>query len=193
MSKLAFNAYMLRILLILSLVVGIGAGVAGFLYGQELLKKIAVDISHKEKDAEASSLTLSTLQDTEGKLKQYDTVRQNIGAIYAEDQFPEFRVVDEVRAVASHNNIKVTSFSYTNSIGTQAAATKPQGLSTGKVKTIPLFVNLESSIDTKSFLQFIYDIEQHLPMMRIAGVSLAPSTSGDKINVSQLTVELYIK
>lgn len=205
MKKTRLTPQILMVILITSILVMIGVGVASFIYGQGILKKYAVELSHKQKDAIASNAAIQGLSVIKDTLNQNADVRTKIDQLRAKDQFPEFRIVDEVQAIAEKNNVTIKTFSYpdgTSNAGTQPAPapdpntaipTPTSSASSSSGKVVSLLVDLESPVDHKALLQFIYDIEQHLPKMRIKGLSVSPADGAtDKVNVSQLTIELYI-
>jgi hypothetical protein len=201
MSKLSASSF--KILLITMLLVSISVGIAGFIFIQGFLNDYAIDVSHKQKDALASNSVINALNNTEKELKKNADIRKKIGNLRADSQFPEFLVVSEVQKIADNNGIKVKAFSYgsgATSLPNQTTTPTPSPTtgpttnttSTGG-KTITLLVDLENPVDQKSFLQFIHDIEQHLPKMRLNGLSISPAEAApDKINTGQLTVELYL-
>lgn len=201
MSKL--SAISFKILLITMLVVSIGVGVSGFIFIQGFLKDYALDVSHKQKDALASNSAINALNNTKKELEKNADIRKKIGYLRADSQFPEFLVVSEVQKIADNNGVKVKAFSYgsaTTPLPNQATTPTPSptvGPTTNPTtttgKTITLLVDLENPVDQKSFLQFIHDIEQHLPKMRLNGLSVSPAeATPGKINSGQLVVELYL-
>lgn len=198
-------------LLIVLLVVSVGAGSSGFVYIQDFIKKYAVDVSHKQIDALASNAALNTLNTTKKDLVQYASIRKKIGNLRATSDFPEFLIVSEVQKIADTNKVAIKTFNYQGVSTTTTTPNQSVGPSTtpnaalqpglqptvtppsGAAKTIALLVDLDNPVDEKAFLQFIHDIEQHLPKMRLSGISVTPvDGSPDKINSGQLTVELYL-
>lgn len=203
MRTSGFTANSFKILLITLLVGSISAGTAGFIYSQHFLKSYAIEVSHKQKDAQASNSALNMLGVTKKELEENADIRKKIGNLRATSQFPEFLVVSEVQKIADNNNVKIKTFSYgsattgqlpgqpTTGTPTPGATPTPTN-STALGKTITLLVELENPVDQKAFLQFINDIEQHLPKMRLNGLSVTPAETTDKINTAQLTIELYL-
>lgn len=198
MSAFGLKAQTIRNLLLSLLVIGMTGGVGVFIYAHDSLNKYATEVNHKVIDARASNSTIQLLQATQKTLQENQDVRKRISLLKSGDQFPEFRIVDEVKAIAKQNNITVKSFSYkdptatTDSLGVPIPGVAGQAGADGE-KTIGLLVDLESPIDYRAFLEFLYDIEQHLPKMKIGGVSLTPGNSPGKISVAQLNVEMYVK
>lgn len=207
-KKELIDAKSLRIgLLVLMLLITVGSGV-GLSYAMRTLKTFAVEVSHKKVDANASNGNIAALQKTESYLEANQDVLEKAGLLKSTSEFPEFKIVDEVRKIAAENNIQIETFSYgasessnastsgsgsaTPSAGTAtgSAAAAPSNASTGG-DTIPLTVTLNAS-DYLNFLQFTYDIEQHLPKMKLNGISISGGgTSG--ITVDPVTIEMYIK
>lgn len=200
MSNVGFTPQTLKAILTILLLVSAGLGVMSFIYGQQLLQEYAIEVSHKQKDASASHSLINSLDATKQKLLTDADVRTKISQLRAQDEFPEFRIVNEVRSIAKNNGIGIKGFSYPDStaVGTAPPSTPatptPTTSNSGDGDTITLLVDLEQPVDTKAFLQFIYDIEQNLPKMKVNGLSMTPvDGSSDKINVLQLSIGLYVK
>lgn len=191
-------------LLVLMLLITVGSGV-GISYVMQTLKTFAVEVSHKKVDANASNGNIAALQKTESYLEANQDVLEKAGLLKSTSEFPEFKIVDEVRKVAAENNIQIETFSYGTSESSSAStsgtgsATPSTGAATGSAaapssasaggNTISLTVTLRAS-DYLNFLQFTYDIEQHLPKMKLNGISIS---GGGGITVDPVTIEMYIK
>lgn len=223
-KKFALNANTLRVvLLVLMLLIIIGSGV-GIATGLKIIKDYAVEVSHKKVDATASNGTVQALQKTQEYLDANKDVLEKIGLLRSASEFPEFKVVDEVRKVAAKNNIQIESFSYggdssksgdsTTTPSTSTTTTAPSTSKTESTKssgdTIALSVTFKAP-SYLEFLQFTYDIEQHLPKMKINGIGISSgssstagstgggtTTGGSKATTSSgmtidpITVEMYI-
>ena len=214
------NPRILRFVLAIFLLLIIGLSAAGFIYAQKELLSYAKEISRKKVDASASNSSIATLQNVQKELQNYDDVKQKISALRAGDEFPIFRIVDEVNKIASRNNIPISSYSFGDSAapaaGTGATPTPtpatPAAPSTSSSKTISLTVNFGQISSYRDYLQFLYDIEQNVPKMRVKSVSVnsgtaAPAANSTPNNTSQsgasasngvfsiqpLTIELYIQ
>lgn len=221
----SFNAKTLRIFLSIMLLISTAIGVVGFIYGQRLLQGYAVEVSHKKIDAEASNNNLQALEKMEEELADNKDVLEKISLLRATSDFPEFRVVDEINKIAQRNGITISGYQYTDGsttpstgAGTTAPTTTPPttpptGTTTTPAtsnsaagKTISLLITPESPMNYRQFLQFLYDIEQNLPKMKVAGISIAPggapastgpgantrAADPNQVSVGQLTVQLYI-
>jgi hypothetical protein len=207
-KKELIDAKSLRIgLLVLMLLITTGSA-AGLSYAMQNLKTFAVEVSHKKVDANASNGNIAALQKTESYLEANQDVLEKAGLLRSTSEFPEFKIVDEVRRVATRNNIQIDTFSYgtsesgsTSTSGTGSATPSTPGATGSTVapsnggstggNTISLTVTLNAS-DYLNFLQFTYDIEQHLPKMKLNGISVSGGgTSG--ITVDPVTIEMYIK
>lgn len=204
-KKELIDAKSLRIgLLVLMLLITVGSGV-GLSYAMQNLKTFAIEVSHKKVDANASNGNIAALQKTESYLETNQDVLEKAGLLRSTSEFPEFKIVDEVRRVAAKNNIQIETFSYGASTSSSAStsgagsATPSTGAATGSPaapssasaggNTISLSVTLRAS-DYLNFLQFTYDIEQHLPKMKLNGISMSGSGG---ITVDPVTIEMYIK
>jgi hypothetical protein len=216
-NKKTLTPRVLRVILATLLVLILGASAAGFFYAQDKLLGYAKEISRKKIDATASNSTISTLKKVQTELKGYDDVKEKILKLRANDEFPEFRVVDEVNRIASRNNIPLASFSYGDSSSETSTANESTPNSApptarnpameGGVagKTISLTVNFGQINDYQNYLQFLYDIEQNIPKMRVKSVGISsgaanattdsngqqPASSGGAMTIQPLTIELY--
>lgn len=199
-----FSASKLRIVLAAT-IIAIGlASAAGFTYGLKYVQNYAVEVSRKKIDAEASNGTVASLQKAQEKLDETKDVRDKLQLLKSDSEFPEFRVVDEVRAIASKNGIQIESFSYGNTAeaGTTSTAPAPQATPTATPapaaptsgsNTISLTVKPQSPVNYTSYLQFLYDLEQSLPILKVDSVSLSPGASSEQVSIDQLTIQMYRK
>lgn len=199
-KKPLLNALTLRIFLIVLMLAITAGGFAGLAYALHNMKAFAVGVSHKKVDATASNGNIQALEKTRDYLNANQDVLAKIGLLRSSSEFPEFRVVDEVREIAAKNNIQIQSFSYGSAAAasqTPASPTTPSGTTTNPTTPaasasngdlISLTVTL-SSPSYLDFLQFTYDIEQHLPKMKIGGIGV--SATGGAISVDPLTVQMY--
>ena len=216
-KKSRLNPRSLRVILAIFLLLIIGLGAAGFVYAQKELLGYAKEISRKKVDASASNSSISTLQNIQKELRGYDDVKQKIGALRAGDEFPIFRIVDEVNKIASRNNVPISSFSFGDSAAAPTAGANatptpatPAAPSASTSKTISLTVNFGQISNYQDYLQFLYDIEQNVPKMRVKSVSVnsgaatpnttqnttgqsGSSTSSGEFSIQPLTIELYIQ
>lgn len=209
------NATLLRTLLFVSILVVTLIASAGFLFGLGIIKGYAVEVSHKKVDAEASNGNIQALERIKKELGENSDILNKVSLLKSDSQFPEFRIVDEIRKIAANNNLTIDSFTYADSAtatGTAPATgstttppatttTPPAGTSVGP-KTVSLSVTLKSPITYSNLLQFTYDIEQNLPKMKLTGISVsagAGSQSGDQsasdpnqVSIQPITIEMYI-
>ena len=215
-SKMTMNATLLRTLLSVSMLLIIAVGSAGFLYGLSIIKAYAVEVSHKKVDAEASNGNIQALESIKKELDQNNDILNKVGLLKSDSQFPEFRIVDEIRKIAANNNLTIDSFTYADSAAatgttpaTGSATTTPPttttpttGTATTAGKTVSLSVTLKSPIPYSNFLQFTYDIEQNLPKMKVKGISVSAggetaskeqaTTDPNQVSVEPITIEMYI-
>jgi hypothetical protein len=204
------NASKLRIVLSIALVLMLGGTGFGFSVGLSILGKYAVDVSHKRVDANASRDNLLVYKQLDQKLADNEDVLKKAQALKATTKFPEFRIVDEVKAIASKNHISIKDFQYSESGDTNdsaATGTAPSSSATatpaaGQTQqprsssgdTFSLTVNLASELNYENLLQFLYDIEQNVPKLQVSGISISPSssTSSTKVAVEALTIQMYV-
>lgn len=196
-----FSATNFRILLSAGvLIIAIGIAI-GYSFGIQQLRGYAVEVSHKKVDAAASNGNIQSLQKLDQQLTGYQDVLKKAESLKITSEFPEFRIVEEVQSVARKNGITISSYSYgsggdstatsdtsSSPTGTPAATTTPTASG-----TISLTVNISSPVNYKKLLQFIYDVEHHIPKMEISGVSISPSTGGsDSVSTEALSIQMYV-
>ena len=200
-----FSATTFRTVLISSVVIlAIGVGI-GFGFGIQLLKKYAVDVSHKKVDATASSGNIQNLQKMNEQLSSYKDALEKADSLKITSAFPLFRIIDEVKTVAHESGVTISSYNYgsgstegassgssattspTSSEGT-TTATPTQSTNNG---TISLTVNLESPISYRKLLQFVYAVEHHIPKMEVDGVNISPHSTGS-VSVEALSIQMYV-
>lgn len=213
MKRKELNASTLRSVLFISIVAIIAITGAGFGFAHSKLMDYAKEISKSKVDAGASTGTVSSLQQAKEQLDAAEEVKNKIALLRATDSLPEFRIVSEVQKIAKKNNITISSFSYTtaesSSEGTtstqssQAPTTTPASPQPVAVdtsapatpapqKSIVLNVTLGTISNYADYLQFIYDIEQNLPKMKISGVGVEPNGDGEGITADPLVIEMYV-
>ncbi|MDB5165688.1 MAG: hypothetical protein JWM00_578 [Candidatus Saccharibacteria bacterium] len=194
-KKMTLNARSLRIILLIAMLVIFAGSAFSLGFALKSMKTYAIEVSHEKIDATASNGNIQALEKTQEYLDNNKDVLEKIGLLKSTSEFPEFTVVDEVRSIAARNNIQIQNFSYgTESATAQAPAsaaapTTPAPAASTSGKVIALTVTLSAS-NYLDFMQFTYDLEQHLPKMKINGISITGSDTG--VNIAPLTVEMYI-
>jgi hypothetical protein len=219
-AKLQLNAGILRIILSVSLFVIIAGAVAGFVFAHQRLTEYAVDISKKKVDAKASETTIQSLEMIEKQLEDNSKVRQTADSLRLDESHPEFNVSEELKGIAADNNIEITltttasATSDGTSSGTTTTPATPQVAPTAPSDTFSITMDVkpegsESFNETtyKDFLQFLRDLEQNLPKIKINGVKVSNGSAGDSdssgstetqgadegILVGSISLEIYIK
>ena len=211
LKNMRFGAPALRILLAVSLFLIIGATIALFMLAYQKLSDYAVGIGQKKADATASDDTIAALQRTERWLETNQDVVGKTNRLYSKATSPEFSVVDEVRRIARDNNMGIESLAYGSTAPTDATTTTPPPATPDATAAPPassdtfdLTVTLSpfSKERYKNFLQFLYDIEQNLPKLKVDGVSLSTQSATDedgnatnrqRISVSPIVLKMYVE
>ena len=213
-SKAWLNASSFRAILGVSLVLIIVVASLGFTYSYQLLEKYADDIARKKVDASASDKTIASLQKVQGTIEQNQGLIDKIDTLRSNDTFPEFVIDKELRAIAKRNDINVSSYTLGASQGDaggsgDSTTTQQPSVAapTSGGDTVTMTINIASIPSYKKYLQFLYDIEQNVPKMRIKGVGVnkssgasddgsqstgqQSSSNSDGITVDPLIVEMY--
>jgi len=223
-NKKWLNASTFRIILGVSLLLILVLSSFGFAFAHQTLSKYADEIAHKKVDASMSNDAISSLQKVQQTIEQKQSLIDKIDTLRADGSFPEFLIVDQIKTIAKRNNIKISSYSFgsTSSDSTTGGAASPTAgqqptPTTAPAKsgdTVSLTLNFGSVPSYQKYLQFLYDIEQNVPKMRIKGVGVSGSsgsqttTDGSNSNnpagqpqssnssgfaVDPLVVEMYVK
>lgn len=218
-NKNWLNASSFRIILSASLLLIVVVTASGFTFGYELLGNYAEEIAHKKVDASTSDETIASLEKVQQTMEENQGLIEKIDTLRADDAFPEFAIVDRVKAIAKRNNIKISSYTFggasSDSTGTTTPPTgtpgqQPATPPSASGETVSLSINFASVPSYKKYLQFLYDIEQNVPKMRIKGVGVSKGSgetltpdgnpspaqqSGDsgELSVDPLVIEMYKK
>ena len=222
-NKKWLNASTFRIILSVSLLLILILSSVGFAFAHQILGKYAEEIARKKVDASMSNETISSLQKVQQTIEQKQSLIDKIDTLRADDAFPEFLIVDQIKTIAKRNDIKISSYSFGSSstdstAGGAASPTAGQQLTPATTPakssdTVSLTLNFGSVPSYRKYLQFLYDIEQNVPKMRIKGVGVSgsnanqtttdgnsngpagqPQSSGSNdFAVDPLVVEMYVK
>ncbi|HEY0965182.1 MAG TPA: hypothetical protein VGE13_01755 [Candidatus Saccharimonadales bacterium] len=221
------NAVVLRIILSISLLLVVAVVVAGFTFTHQMLTEYAISVGRKNIDAQSSDKTLQALTHTEKQLADNTKIRDDANKLRLDDEHPEFAVRDVLTRIAKDNKISIsiasgnsTDSTSQSSSQTQAptagTTTTPTPAATSAGKTFKLAVSVKPNNadsfnrDTyKDFLQFLRDLEQSLPKIKINGVEVSgggesssgstgngqtlPSSGGNSVSIGSINLEIYIK
>lgn len=184
-QRMTLTASSVRIILILLLCLLFAGGVGVFILGKDQLSTLAEEVSNKKADADASSDNLANLQLLEQRLESYDDVADRLDDLRVSSEFPQFSAVKNIRAIADRYGISISTISFAASEGegaSQASAT-PAG-------TVQITFGVDGDIPYDTFLNFLNAIENNLPKLQLAGVSL-PEGSGNRVSPGEFTLTLY--
>ncbi len=224
------NAVVLRIILCASLFIIIAVVVAGFTFAHQVLTEYAISVGKKNIDAQSSDTTIQSLTVTEKQLSNYAQARDDASKLRLADNHPEFTVREILNRIAKKNNISIgisssSSGSATTTpqgqqtapAGTTATPTPAASSPTGKTFKLSVSVKPESGTNFDrnnyvNFLQFLRDLEQSLPKIKVDGVDVSgggsgtsststpnngqpapPQTSSNTISINSINLEIYIK
>ncbi len=194
-SPFVLNAATLRIILFVTLFLTTGAIVGGFLYAQGALQPYAVEVGHKKADADASNGNIQALETTKNTLAKNQDVIDKANDMKAVNEFPEFKIVEDVTTYATKNGLAIDSISFTGATtdpGEVAVPATPAPVAPGG-KTVGVIVNLTPPVNYSSLLQFVSDIEQTLPKMQIKSLSLQPGESSQIVLVNSIEITMYTR
>lgn len=204
-QKNNLTASLFRIILSILLLASAAVAGGGFIYVQGMLKKYAIEVSHKKVDAAASDGNIQTLDRIKAELADNKSIIQKAQALKATNELPQFTIVKNVTTIAENNNLKITQFDFADSTQAAPAANTPATTQTQTAQTpvggtgltgssyISISVTLGTPVNYADYLQFIHDIEQSVPKMQIQAVSLTPAESSNSVTVEPLTIQMYTR
>lgn len=200
------TATRLRIILAASLFVILGIISTVFYFGREQLANLATDVSHAHIDADASSQNLNTLRTLKQNLDKNASIatRANQLAANSADYDYQNQIINDLESYSHATGVGITGIDFSAG-GTTAAPSGPAISSSGSggggspvssvaSKTTSVVVGIQSPVDYASLLNFVHAIEQNLPKLQIARLSLSRATSSsDKVTISSIAIQMYIK
>lgn len=215
MKSVSLNARMLRIILVVSLLLLAGCGIAGFYYMQTILRKDAMEISALNTEAAASEGKITALINIQKYLEEHKDDQLKAAEIVAESKQYKYQneIIDAVSAIASKSGVTVSSYTFNEApTGAGGAATPPAAQPTpapttpttpdaaaaggagaatpaATLNSKTVTVAIKNPVDYKSLMSFIRRIEQNNTKMQIANVSISRATSegGEDISSSVTT------
>jgi len=201
------TATKLRVLLSLTLLLIVAGAVGGFHYARTVLSQYAVDVSHKKVDAEASSGNISALQKLKEELAANQDVVAKAKLLKSDSEFPEFDIVEDVTKYANRNGLTIVSFDFgdsssgtTGSAGTTPApgatpgTTAPSTQSKASGSTVSISVTLKTPVNYANLLQFMHDLDQNLPKLKLQGIGLSGGAkSSSDVSVQPIIIQMYTR
>jgi hypothetical protein len=203
------TATKLRILLSLTLLLIVAGAVGGFYYARTILSQYAVEVSHKKVDAEASSGNISALQKLKEELANDQDVIAKAKLLKSDSEFPEFDIVEDVTKYANRNGLSIASFDFgdgnsgaTGSTGTTPAptpgaapgTTTPGTQSKVSGNTVSISVTLKTPVNYANLLQFMHDLDQNLPKLKLQGIGLSGGAkSSSDVSVQPIVIQMYTR
>lgn len=204
MKAAELTATRLRLLLSSALFLTTIVGVAIFYFANGVLSQVAADVSRTAADADASYNNLQSLQQTEKKLKENESIVQRAGEVVANSQSYQYQnqIVSDINNYASRSNIEITNIDFsTDGKTTQSPGNAPAAPSSGAtsapaavpagVQTATITVTLKNPVKYNNFLRFLQSIEQNLTKIQLASISISNDDGG--ISSDVLTLKVYIK
>jgi hypothetical protein len=202
----SLDAPKLRIILVVTIILLVGASTAIFWYFRSQLITYAEQV---EKDTAAASVSISDVNKLKALKQELEdnqvavTRAKNIVADSKSYQYQN-QIVDDINIYAKKAGVSVTSFAFTDpaASGAQGAAapaqaptaatqapTLPEGL-----KTVSVSLTLKSPIEYQNIIKFVRYIEANLTKMQVSGVAFSKTGAGStQVSVDPITVEVYVQ
>lgn len=193
------TATTLRLILVISMFIIAGLGVAGFSLVTDGLRETANNVSQTVAEANASQNNVQVLQQIQTKLAQDKDAVERARSIVAESQSYQYQdqIIKDLTDYARRSSIGITNidFAATKSSATQPGATAqtPQQTATPSgVNSTIVTITLQNPVDYNSLLKFIHAIEQNLTKMQISAVGISKDPTG-KVTSETLAIEVYVR
>ncbi len=199
MKDFKLTATNLRLMLSIGLFVIAALYTVAFSFVSNELKKVAVDVSHKTVDANASQNNLQIAQKIEKDLEEKSEVVERAQSIVADSQSYQYQnqIITDLNDYANRAGITITNIDFSAATPQGAAAATPAAPLTtpvpSGVNSSSVSATLKNPVDYNSLLRFIYSIEQNLTKMQISKVGLSKDSASDGVTSDVFTIEVYIR
>ena len=216
MKSKEMSSSKLRILLIAGLFLTVGAGVALFGFGYQLLAGTAHETSEVAQKASESSDSLQRLKTTGAELAKNTEAVDKASRIVADSKSYVYQdqIIEDLNRIASGVGITLFSIDFadptvsggasapaaaaatpTPAPGAPAAAATPAP--TAAIKTMSASIKISDKVEYAKMLQFLYAIEQNLTKMSVEKITLRDAEGGVNgkpgVVTDQLTVKVYVR
>lgn len=181
----------LRVILSLSMVVLLVAGIGLFMVGYGKLKTFATTTQDISAKAQASQSTVRDLTTTKKLLEQNSEAVERANLLVSESTkyMYQDRIVQDITKYATDAGLQVTDISFTAPTTAAVGAAAPNG-----VKSMTATVALKNPANYLSVLNFIHYIEQSLFRMQISQVGMSSTPDNpNSITSDLLTIEVYVR
>lgn len=187
----ALTPVKLRVILSLSLVALLVAGIGLFMVGYGKLKTFATTTQDISAKAQASQSTVRDLTATEKFLKQNSDAVERASLLVSESTQYVYQdqIIKDINKYATDAGLQVTTISFAAPTTVAVGAAAPNG-----VKSMTATVALKNPANYVSMLNFIHYIEKSLFRMQISQVSMSASSDDpNKVTSDILTIEVYVR
>lgn len=195
-SSKQLSARALRIILLATMVIIIIIGCAGFYFIQAYLYDVAVNVSHKNEDAQTSSSDIIKWDRLKDRLADEQEIVDRTAKIVAESQSYQYQdqIIEDLNAYAARAGVSITAFNFQDSSTTDAASPKDTSETTiPGLNSTTVSVSLVTPVNYRKFLEFVHSIEQNLTKMQLASISMTQGATAEDVTVSVLDIKVYTK
>lgn len=177
MSK-GLKASSVKHFLITVVVLLFGAAAGGFYFGLQSIKEYAIQVNHDTIDADASAGKVDKLRNFKQYLAESETLVSKANQLFSTESDYQTRAVQDIQKYAGETGVSIANTSFNNAGGNAGQS--------GRTITI----SLESPVSYTSLLHFLDAIEDNVPKMQVAGISISRSDSGkaDEVNIRDLII-----
>jgi hypothetical protein len=223
MKSASLTAASLRILLLAILLLALIGGGVGFYYVHGLLNDYAKETSELNSQAAASEKNIESLRTIKQYLATHQDDIERTQKVVAESQQFQYQnqAINAINRLAKESGIRVEKITFVGDTATAAGgAAQPQqpaptpaepatpvptaGSPTGlpaaptgpTLQSKKFDVQIESPVNYKELLKFIYLIEQNITRMQIGSVQITHSGQDDNRNTvssNSFNIEVYVQ
>lgn len=195
LSSIELTPSRLRLILIISLVLIVGAHALVTVVGQRFLAHSSIGVTEAVTLASSSQETLDSLSRAEEQLNDQRTAFERSNKILAGENY-QAQIIHDITRYANQAGVHVRGFSFQT--GEDASTENSPSIPNTTTETVSL--SLETPTDYVTILRFIKLVEGNLLQLNLQSLSLSSNTTDASedaaptaVNAPNLTFELYRK
>ena len=221
MKTTSLTAASLRILLLVVLLLALVGGGAAFYYVHGMLNDYAKETSELNSQAAASEKNIESLRTIKQYLAAHQDDIKRTQKVVAESQQYQYQnqAINAINRLAKESGITVQKITFVGDAAATGGSAQPQQPAAPAAPTTPtpttgssaaapttpaaptlqskkFDVQIESPVNYKELLKFIYLIEQNITRMQIGSVQITHSGEADSPNTvssNSFNIEVYVQ
>lgn len=214
-SERVKKANMKLLIFACAFVMSFGGAIAVATYGLTTLDKKNEKISSEVQQAQDVADKIAVIKKLSLKMKEHEKISSSASTLTSDSNLYQFQndSVDTLREYAKKANLKLVSYEFeketSSSSGTTssttttsdgasdtlvAGASSSSQASSNGIKVAKINFNINANAEYEDVLYFMHLIEHSPTRMRISNIGVsAIDRNSNKVNVSGLTVDIYVK